>query len=143
MARPYRKYTDEQIIEYSKEVRSMAQLFVKLGIKPVGGNYSNMKRRLQQLKVNTDHWTGQAWSKNQQLKDWSQYTCIEKLKPHLIRERGYKCETCLNHKWIDSPIPLEVHHKNGDRTNNEYNNLQLVCPNCHALTENYRGRKMA
>jgi len=33
-----------------------------------------------------------------------------------------------------------VHHKDGDRTNNEYENLTLLCPNCHALTDTYRGK---
>ena len=40
-------------------------------------------------------------------------------------------------------IPLEVHHVDGDRLNNELTNLQLLCPNCHAQTDNYCGRKDA
>lgn len=28
----------------------------------------------------------------------------------------------------------------GDRFNNELINLQILCPNCHALTDNYSGR---
>ncbi len=42
--------------------------------------------------------------------------------------------------WLNKPIPLELHHKDGDNTNNELDNLELLCPNCHALTDNYRGR---
>ena len=38
------------------------------------------------------------------------------------------------------PIPLELHHKDGDRTHNELNNYELLCPNCHALTDSYRGK---
>jgi predicted HNH restriction endonuclease len=37
------------------------------------------------------------------------------------------------------PIPLELHHVNGDNRDNRIENLQLLCPNCHALTDNYRG----
>lgn len=33
--------------------------------------------------------------------------------------------------------PLHVHHIDGDATNNSEDNLQLLCPNCHSLTENY------
>jgi hypothetical protein len=36
---------------------------------------------------------------------------------------------------------LELHHKDGDRTNNILSNIELLCPNCHALTDNYRGSK--
>ncbi len=37
-------------------------------------------------------------------------------------------------------IPLEVHHIDGDNRNNDVDNLLLLCPNCHALTNNYRGK---
>ena len=48
--------------------------------------------------------------------------------------------------WISGEkkkIPLEVHHLDGDRMNNELSNLQLLCPNCHALTENWRGKNIS
>ena len=35
-------------------------------------------------------------------------------------------------------IPLEVHHKDGNYTNNDEDNLELLCPNCHSLTETYK-----
>lgn len=34
-------------------------------------------------------------------------------------------------------IPLEVHHIDGDCTNSFEENLQLLCPNCHSLTDNF------
>ena len=57
----------------------------------------------------------------------------EGLKPH-------KCECCGLETWLDNPIPLEVHHKDGDRTHNELSNYELLCPNCHAFTDSYRGK---
>ena len=41
--------------------------------------------------------------------------------------------------WMNKKIPLQLHHINGDRTDNRIENLQLLCPNCHALTDNYCG----
>lgn len=35
-------------------------------------------------------------------------------------------------------IPLEIHHKDGDYTNNDEDNLELLCPNCHSLTDTYK-----
>ncbi len=67
-----------------------------------------------------------------------------KLRNKLIRE-GFKearCEICGNSKWNGKPIPLEVHHKDGDKNYNSLENLQLLCPNCHALTDNYRGKNI-
>lgn len=66
-----------------------------------------------------------------------------KLLKRLIKEgkKERKCECCGNTKWMDQEIPLELHHINGDRTDNRLENLQVLCPNCHAFTDNYRGKK--
>ena len=49
MKRKYKDYSDEDVIKYANEVRSMAQLLDKLGLKKAGGNYANMKRTLQRI----------------------------------------------------------------------------------------------
>lgn len=35
-------------------------------------------------------------------------------------------------------IPLEVNHIDGNYKNNMEENLELVCPNCHSLTSNFK-----
>ena len=60
----------------------------------------------------------------------------------LIKERNHRCECCKNLSWLDKPIPLEIHHIDGNNKNNDKNNLQLLCPNCHALTPNYKGKNI-
>ena len=39
-------------------------------------------------------------------------------------------------------IPLEIHHIDGNHKNNKLENLQILCPNCHSLTTNYRGKNI-
>lgn len=56
--------------------------------------------------------------------------------------RGYKCEICGIKEWNGKPIRLEIHHIDGDRTNNNMDNLQILCPNCHSQTENFRGKNI-
>ncbi len=138
---PKPKYTPEDLKLIVPTVVSIAQLLRKVGLKPAGGNYASMHRILQELKIDTSHFKGQGWNKDSQQKDWSDYTRVTHLKKHLMKSRGCKCEDCNNEHWKDNPIPLEVHHKDGDRTNNSETNLQLLCPNCHATTHNWRGRK--
>ena len=61
------------------------------------------------------------------------------LKMRLLDE-GLKrpaCEQCGLTEWLDRPIPLALHHVNGDGLDNRLENLQLLCGNCHGLTENF------
>lgn len=59
------------------------------------------------------------------------------LKIRLLNDRGKNCERCTFNKYEI----LQVHHKNKNRNNNSMNNLELICPNCHAeehyLKNNY------
>lgn len=66
----------------------------------------------------------------------------QRLKEYLISsgQRKRECECCRLTTWQNKPIPIELHHIDGCRTNNQIENLQLLCPNCHALTDNYRGK---
>lgn len=63
------------------------------------------------------------------------------IKALLFREgvRDEKCEQCgwCERRSSDGKIPLELHHKNGDTSDCRLDNLSLLCPNCHSLTENY------
>lgn len=48
-----------------------------------------------------------------------------------------KCGWGEIHPILQRP-PLEVNHIDGDATNNLPSNLEVICPNCHALTPNFR-----
>lgn len=67
-----------------------------------------------------------------------------KLKLRLLREnvKLHKCEDCGLTEWMKQTIPLELHHIDGNRYNNSLSNLKLLCPNCHALTDNYRAKNI-
>lgn len=139
--RKYKNYSDEDIIENAKHVTSLSQLLNVLDLVQAGGNFENMKRNLARLKVDTSHWTGQAWNLDKRLKDYVNYKANRSIKLHLINERGHQCNSCKLSEWMNNPIILELHHKDEDKTNNEENNLELMCPNCHSQTANWRGRK--
>ena len=49
-------------------------------------------------------------------------------KSLLLKNRGKKCENCGYNKYQI----LQIHHKNKNRENNGLENLELLCPNCHA-----------
>lgn len=67
-----------------------------------------------------------------------------KLSKRLIKEgiKEHKCEHCGLSEWNGLPIPLELHHIDGNRFNHKLENLMFVCPNCHAQTESFRSKNI-
>lgn len=63
------------------------------------------------------------------------------IKQYIIDENGEKCMKCgWNEKnTFTGKVPIELSHIDGDFTNNVPDNLELLCPNCHSLTESYKG----
>ena len=51
-----------------------------------------------------------------------------------------RCENCGITEWLGKPLSMELHHVNGDGRDNRLENLQLLCGNCHAQTDNWGGR---
>lgn len=64
------------------------------------------------------------------------------IKNLLRKKYKNKCQRCGWHKKNKQTgiVPLELHHKDGNCRNNSRKNVQLLCPNCHSLTENYKAR---
>ena len=65
------------------------------------------------------------------------------LRGYIIRHNviPYICKICgCDGNWQGGQISLEIHHQDGDNSNNEISNLSYLCPNCHAMTDNYRGK---
>ena len=146
-------YTKEQVLQAVKESYSIATVLSKLGLAPRGGNYKTIKQVFKDWKIDTSHFTGQGWNTNlkfvpkkaqplEQILVKNSTFSTYNLKNRLLKEgiKSYKCECCGLQMWQGKLIPLELHHIDGDNTNNQLNNLQLLCPNCHALTDNYRGK---
>lgn len=148
-----RKWTDEQLIEIVAANYSIAGVIKALGLVPAGGNYATVNNKIKELNLDTSHFTGRGWNVGLKFKpkkakplseilvENSNYQSF-KLAQRLLKEgiKEHKCERCKKTEWEGVPIPLELHHINGTRTDNRLSNLQLLCPNCHALTDNYRGK---
>ena len=149
------KYTNEQFIEVVKSSYSIAQVAQALGIKAAGGNYTTIKNKSKALQLDTSHFTGQGWNVGDRYKpiktaqsldsilvENSTFINTHHLKERLIKEgkKENKCECCGLSTWLGKPLSMELHHINGNHSDLRLENLQLLCPNCHAQTDNYRGR---
>lgn len=69
-----------------------------------------------------------------------EYQISSYIRNYLLDKHNYKCEICgwgERNPYTDT-ILLEIHHKDGNYLNNQEENLQVLCPNCHSLTETYK-----
>lgn len=141
-----KRYSEEEYKEIIKRSNSNRDFYINLGGSPNAGSYRSATNKIiTEYNLDNSHFTGSAWNKNVVKKDKIfKIGCkvkSEVLKRALIKTRGYKCECCGLTEWLGKPISLENHHVDGNPLNNLEDNLKLLCPNCHAQTDNYRNRK--
>jgi len=90
----------------------------------------------------------QAWSNGKCLKNIKDVFCKNSntgralLKRYILKNKlmETKCAICGIDIWNGKEISLQLHHIDGDKTNNLIENLQLLCPNCHSQTDNFCGK---
>ena len=143
----WEQFTKDELESFVKESTSINQVSMKCGYaNQSGSGQKAIKEMIAKYNFDTSHFfelNGVPHNKGQF--DYSRFQKGKAIKSAnmikaLIALRGHKCECCNNTIWQGEDIPLEVHHKDGDSLNNVIENLQLLCPNCHAQTENYRNK---
>ena len=150
------KYTDKEFIRAVKNNYSISKTLKELKLKPSGGNYKVFYKKVKELNISINHFTGQAHLKNKK-HDWnvkipltkilikeSNYSSTYHLKKRLIKEKifQYKCNICGIDDWNHKPLSLHLDHINGINNDNRIENLQLLCPNCHSQTSTYTGKNI-
>lgn len=71
--------------------------------------------------------------------NFSQLSKWEK-KKRVLYEQSHKCNKCGIDEWNGNPITLELDHKDGNNRNDDRNNLEALCPNCHSQTDTWKGK---
>lgn len=154
------KYNEQELLEAVSKATSIRTCLKILGRVPKGGNYKILKSYLDKFNIDYSHFTGKGWRKGKtfktERKKLDQILCknstyksgspyqSSKIKELLFKNKikDRKCEICNIEKWRGKDLSFELHHIDGDSQNNELQNLQILCPNCHSLTENFRGKNI-
>lgn len=137
-------YKKEEIQNAVSVSLSFAQVLREIGKR---GSGTQQRIKLFCIKNNIDfsHFTGQAHKTPQKkvsFDDGSKKVSTSVLKKRLFMSGVEEmCQLCGIKEWNKKPAPLELHHIDGNRNNNSKDNLKILCPNCHAQTDNYCKRK--
>jgi hypothetical protein len=90
-----------------------------------------------------------GWQNANKIKEWKagkfdgirglQLQLSQTIRNYILEKNGHKCSRC---GWkekhpVSGRVPVQVHHKDGDAMNTKEKNLEVLCPNCHALTPNW------
>lgn len=146
-----RSWTDAELEAAVSTSVSLAQVIGNLGLRVAGGNYRTVARAIERAGLDTTHFGGQAWSRGRAIgprRPLAAYLSNQfpisshRLKIRLIAEGIFDraCNKCGGTEWLGQVIPLELEHRDGNHLNNRLENLELLCPNCHAQTSTYRTR---
>lgn len=147
-----RKYTKEWLEELCSESYSYAEVLRKAGRAQGGGSQNTLRKKIKEYNIDISHFTGQRWQHSPTFQE--KYTpenlfvknssvSNQTIKKYLNKYKliSYICSECgCDGNWMGKVLSLQLHHKDGDSTNNELNNLTYLCPNCHATTDNYGGK---
>lgn len=143
MNKKYFTFEFEQLlIKTCKESQSMAQACAKLNI-----NHNTFIKHAKRLDCYNPNPSGKGIKKYKPsiplfeilqglYPQYQSYKLLKRLIKEKIKE--HKCEICNNIYWNNKLIPIELHHINGNRYDHHLKNLQIICPNCHAQTINYK-----
>lgn len=147
-----KQYSKEEFQKICKESTSFREVTIKLGYSANSGGktVARIKTAIQENEIDISHFTGQSHTKNAGVKrvPTERYLNNEiqitshKLRLRLLEEKYFekKCNCCGLQLWLEKEIPLELHHKDGNKNNNNLSNLELLCPNCHAFTDTYKSK---
>ncbi len=145
----YTKYSDEEFKKAILESKQIGELIIKHGMKNQGSNHHTVRRRINELKIDTSHWiklqinprATRVVIENLFIKD-SEYprsTARRRiLKNNLL---NYNCSIC-NTKPIHrgKELVLILDHINGIGNDHRLKNLRFVCPNCNSQLDTHAGK---
>ena len=131
-----------------KECNSKADLCRALDKKPTGGNYATIDKIIKNYNLDISHFRNGPWNKgikyqckrytlDEILVENSPYLNTNHLKLRLINEGILKAECAVCGK----KERLELHHINGNPSDNRLENLQILCIEHHYDTKNFRNKE--
>jgi 5-methylcytosine-specific restriction endonuclease McrA len=144
-----RSWTDEDLVAAVRDGNSVVDCIRALGLSDKSAkNWTRVRAQIDALGLSTVHWQREATRPGAKiplseiLVKGSTYA-TSTLRLRLLSEGvlEHRCASCERTEWLGQPIALELEHINGVSNDHRLDNLKMLCPNCHAQTPTWRGRK--
>jgi len=137
---------------------SITGVLREIGLKMAGGSHSHISRLIREYHIDTSHFLGSAsntgsekkggppkkkWHEILVKREFGKRTASVRLRRALI-ESGvpYQCFRCSNPgTWQGADLMLQVNHRDGNWLDDQRDNLEFLCPNCHSQTLGWCGSK--
>lgn len=139
-----KKWSDDELREAVKTSETFIEVYRKLKLK--GNFHRSVLNRMQKLQIYDSHFSIKRKRTGPQIKISLEEIFSGKrrygsayLKERLLRSNlfEYKCSICSIKDWANKKLTLQLDHIDGNNKNNSFNNLRLLCPNCHSQTPTY------
>lgn len=141
-------YDKDKVCAAVAKSTTYTEVLEYLGIPSRGGNNATIKRVIDGIGLDVSHFMGRrantVYHKDIPLDEYinggkkiKSAHLLAKLIKAGVKQR--KCESCGIVDWNSKPIVLHLHHCDGNPDNNSLDNLQVLCPNCHSQTDNFKG----
>jgi len=81
----------------------------------------------------------QRWKTGEEDGMSGKFGISEHIRKYLFEKYNCSCQICgwSEKNEFSGTVPLQIHHIDGNYKNNKEENLQLLCPNHHSLTETF------
>lgn len=138
-------FTKEEILDAVEKSGSLKALLINLGYSRFG--YSQQqKKRIQELlrKYGINEQTHGHFFFSKKMFDSyvaekiTSRVAVKRRFKQTLKPEEIKCSSChIGEWWNGKHLVLQLEHKNGIKDDHSYDNLRLLCPNCHSQTETF------